>query len=142
MKSGPLPAVIEYLRTWASPEIGALSDAELLARFAIGREEAAFAALMRRHGRMVWGVCRHVLGHEQDAEDAFQATFLVLARKASSIRKGTALASWLHATAYHIATRARRNAALRRAREGKGESMSPAEPISESAWREVLAILD
>ncbi|HEY7153868.1 MAG TPA: sigma-70 family RNA polymerase sigma factor, partial [Gemmataceae bacterium] len=142
MKSGPLPAVLEHLRKWASLEVGVLSDAELLARFAAGREEAAFAALMQRHGRMVWGVCRHVLRHEQDAEDAFQATFLVLARKAGSIRKGMALASWLHATAYHIATRARRNAALRRARESKGESMPPAEPISESAWREVLAILD
>jgi RNA polymerase sigma factor (sigma-70 family) len=142
MKSGPLPAVLEHLRKWASPEGVVLSDAELLARFAAGREEAAFAALMRRHGRMVWSVCRHVLGHEQDAEDAFQATFLVLARKAGSIRKGMAIASWLHATAYHIATRARRNAAIRRARESKGESMSVAQPISESAWREVLAILE
>ncbi|SRR5579883_1535360 len=142
MKSGPLPAVLEHLRKWASSEGGALSDAELLARFSAGREEAAFAALMRRHGRMVWGVCRHVLGHEQDAEDAFQATFLVLVRKASSIRKGTAIASWLHATAYHIATRTKRNAAIRRARESKGETMPPAEPSSESAWREVLTILD
>lgn len=142
MKSGPLPAVLEHLRKWTSSEGGALSDAELLARFSVGREEAAFAALMRRHGRMVWSVCRHVLRHEQDAEDAFQATFLVLVRKAGSICKGMAIASWLHATAYHIATRARRDAVIRRARESKGESMSPAEPISESAWREVLTILD
>ncbi|HEY7315344.1 MAG TPA: sigma-70 family RNA polymerase sigma factor [Gemmataceae bacterium] len=142
MSSGQLPAVLEHLRQWAAPESGSLSDAELLARFAAGREEAAFAALMRRHGRMVWGVCRHVLRHEQDAEDAFQATFLVLARKAGSIRKGTAVASWLHGTAYHIATRARRNTAVRRARESKGESMAPAEPVCEAAWRELLAVLE
>ena len=72
-----------------------LSDAQLLERFRAGREEAAFAALMQRHGGLVWSICRNVLGHAQDAEDAFQATFLILAHNATSVRKGEAVASWL-----------------------------------------------
>src|SRR5947209_1323444 len=73
-----------------------LSDAQLLQHFAERREPGAFAALVQRHGRLVWGICQHLLRHEQDAEDAFQATFLVLARKASSIRKQASVASFLH----------------------------------------------
>ena len=70
-------------------------DADLLERFAARRDEAAFAALVRRHGPMVLNVCRAVLRHEQDAEDALQATFLALARKAGSIRRRGAVAGWL-----------------------------------------------
>src|SRR5689334_18679398 len=89
------------------------SDAELLGWFAGHGEADAYAALVRRYGRLVWAVCRHVLRHQQDAEDAFQATFLVLARKAGSIRQGECVGAWLHRVAYRVAANARRGAARR-----------------------------
>src|SRR6516162_5443212 len=76
------------------------TDDRLLHRFLTDRDESAFRRLVERHGGMVLSVCRHVLRQQQDAEDAFQATFLVLAQSAASIRKGTALASWLYGVAY------------------------------------------
>src|SRR5256885_6241029 len=85
---------------------GGLSDAQLLERFIAERDEAAFELLVWRHGPTVPGVCRRMLQHEQDAEDAFQATFLVLVRKARSIGKGQAIASWLYRVAYRVALRA------------------------------------
>jgi RNA polymerase sigma factor (sigma-70 family) len=143
MPTAPLGTVLRHLRKLAVPPgTSELTDQQLLQRFAARREEDAFAALMQRHGGLVWGVCRHVLRHEQDAEDAFQATFLVLARNADSIRKQEALASWLHGTAHRIALQARRDAAIRRAHESRGSSMPVDKPLPESALREVLALLD
>src|SRR5262245_42456760 len=111
-------AILGYLRhLTGTPSTRTLTDAQLLRRFAVQCEEPAFAALMQRHGRLVWGVCRHVLRSEQDAEDAFQATFLVLARRASSIRKAESVGSWLHGVAYRIAVRVKRAASRRQARE-------------------------
>src|SRR3954469_8139512 len=82
-------------------------DQDLLARYLANREEAAFARLVERHGGTVWGVCRRVLHHTQDVEDAFQAVFLILARKAALIRKGEAVGSWLYRVAYRTALKAK-----------------------------------
>src|SRR5262245_6339988 len=93
-----------------------LCDAQLLDRFRDQHDEAAFAALLERHGAMVLGVCRRVLGNHHDAEDACQATFLVLARKSSSIRKKDALGSWLHGAAFRIAVDLKKRLARRGSR--------------------------
>ena len=93
-------------------------DGSLLARFLATRDEAAFAALVHRHGPMVWGVCRRVLRHEQDAEDAFQATFLVLLQKADSMRKQESIAGWLFGVAHKVAARLRQKVAKRVLCEG------------------------
>jgi RNA polymerase sigma factor (sigma-70 family) len=116
------------------------TDRELLEEFAARRDEAAFAALVGRHGPMVLRVCRRVLRHEQDAEDAFQATFLVLARSTASIRKREALASWLHGVAHRTALKAKRSAARRRDHEGRRPAQRPAAPGP--TWDEVQAALD
>jgi len=141
MAEARLAAVLHHLRHLSALG-GGLSDGQLLERFAVGREESAFAALLKRHGRLVWGVCRHVLRQEQDAEDAFQATFLVLARKAASIRKSESVASWLYGVAYRVALKARARAAARRARALPEGREAPPGPPAEAALREVQAILD
>src|SRR5262245_2202167 len=92
-------------------------DELLLDRFVAARDEAAFAEIVRRHGPAVLGLCRRALGDEHAAEDAFQATFLVLARKAASVRRGQALAAWLYRVAHRIAAEARASARRRAARE-------------------------
>ncbi len=131
-----LSAVVRQVRQLAAP-----SDAHLLDRFRASGDEAAFAALVRRHGPLVLGVCRRVLRQEQDAEDAFQATFLVLARKASSIRRRAGLASWLYGVARRVAGDARRAAARRQARERRATNVRPAQPDLEAAWCELQAVL-
>jgi RNA polymerase sigma factor (sigma-70 family) len=119
-----------------------LTDAQLVQRFAVHREEASFAALMERHGRLVWAVCRNILRHEHDVEDAFQATFLVLARRAGAIRKGESVASWLYGVAQRTAVRAKKTAAKRREQESRTGRVPRESPLGEAAWRELQAVLD
>jgi len=124
---------------------GQLSDAELLNRFVASRDEAAeaaFAALVERHGAMVLGVCRRVLGNRHAAEDAFQATFLVLARKASAIARREQLASWLYGVARHTAQDARARAIRQHAKEKRLGSMLPVERPDQTETSELRAILD
>src|SRR5262249_25564578 len=98
MKDSGLRGLVERLREVGGPGESGAADADLLRRWATGRDEAAFEVLVWRHGRLVLGVCGRLLRAEQDVEDAFQATFLVLARKASSVA-GQALGPWLHTVA-------------------------------------------
>jgi RNA polymerase sigma factor (sigma-70 family) len=107
-----------------------------------GDSSAAFEDLVKRHGPLVLGVCRQVLNHRQDAEDAFQATFLVLARKAGTIRDRQLVGCWLYEVANRIARRARARASRRRLRpEMRGVEASGAEPESDAAWNELRPVL-
>jgi RNA polymerase sigma factor (sigma-70 family) len=138
-----LQSVLQHTRKLVSAElVGGLSDHELLERFVRSRDEVAFTALVERHLPMVLGVCRRILGQPQDAEDASQATFLVLARTAASIRKRTSLGSWLHGVAYRLCRRIRRAETRRRIREARAGGATPANPTQEASWREVQAALD
>ncbi|HJT76764.1 MAG TPA: sigma factor, partial [Gemmataceae bacterium] len=117
MATGQAHAVLRHLRKLvAPPGLDALDDGQLLERFVVGREEAAFAALVRRHGPLVLGVCRRLLRDRADAEDAFQATFLVLVRRAGAVVPRERVANWLHGVAVRTALKARATAAKRRAR--------------------------
>ncbi len=132
MASGRDGAVLGSIRTLfgAGTSVG-LDDTQLLDRFLAGRDEvagAAFEALVSRHGPMVLGVCRETLRDAHDAQDAFQATFLVLARKAGSIRRRDSLASWLFGVARKVATRSKSDAARRRARERQAAVSEVVEP--------------
>src|SRR5262249_34912177 len=101
MSTSPAAPVLGTLqRLLRAQRAAGADDRDLLARIAAGRDEAAFTQLVHRHGPLVWGVCRRVLRNEADAEDAFQATFLVLARKAGTVRAGASLASYLYGVAH------------------------------------------
>ncbi len=142
MASAALGPVLQHIRKIVAAQSGeTLTDIQLLHEFCAHNDQTAFASLVKRHGPMVLGVCRHVLHHQQDAEDAFQATFLVLARNAAAIRKKQALASWLHGVAYRMAINVKRSAARRRRHEEQAQTMPTRDPAWELAWREVQAIL-
>jgi RNA polymerase sigma factor (sigma-70 family) len=143
MTIGPLPIVVRELRRAALLQQAAeRSDTELLEWFVASGEEAAFEALVRRHGPMVLGLCKRILKHAQDAEDAFQATFVVLMRRASSILKREMLASWLYGVAYRIAMRARSVSSRRRVQEREYLEEMCAKPQPEDPDRDLAALLD
>jgi RNA polymerase sigma factor (sigma-70 family) len=142
MPSGPTNSVIEHLRTAVLLRDGAgLGDGELLGHFVERHEEAALAALVQRHATMVWGVCRRLLSHH-DAEDAFQATFLVLVRKAASVVPRTMVGNWLYGVAHQTALQARRTAARRRAKEVQVTEMPDTEAVQPDQWLDVQPLLD
>lgn len=119
----------------------ARTDRQLLDRFIEHRDDEAFAALVHRHGRVVWGVCRRVVGHHHDAEDAFQATFLVLARKAPSIKTPALLGNWLYGVAYRTALKARTMARRRQTKEGQVSEI-PEPKTQAAAWYDLEPIVD
>jgi RNA polymerase sigma factor (sigma-70 family) len=117
-------------------------DAELLQKFAAGHDEAAFESLVKRHGPLVQGVCRRILGDVHEAEDAFQAVFLVLVRKSGSIRKPELLANWLYGVACRIARKARIRAIRKENRERQAGKMPTQDQLLDLEWAELKAVLD
>jgi RNA polymerase sigma factor (sigma-70 family) len=142
MASGQVNPVMRFLRRLADEGGGDVTDGQLLERFARGRDEAAFAALVARHGPLVLGVCRRVLDDADAAEDAFQATFLVLVRRAGAIARPESLGNWLYGVAYRTAARARGAAARRRAHERRAGAQAAARTAPEPDWPDLRAVLD
>ncbi|HMF18806.1 MAG TPA: sigma-70 family RNA polymerase sigma factor [Gemmataceae bacterium] len=136
MATQALADVLRYIHCLADDRFVDASDGKLLEQFISQRDELAFAAILQRHGPLVFGVCRQVLGNPHDAEDAFQATFLVLARKATCIRKQEALAAWLHRVALNIARTAKSSTVQRRVHERQAVPMSETNPVDEVALRD------
>jgi RNA polymerase sigma factor (sigma-70 family) len=143
MLTSPLQGVIHYARRAAlvSDEAG-LTDGQLLSCFIERQDEGAFEALVRRHGPMVLGVCRRVLHGHHDVEDAFQATFLVLVRKAASIVPREMVANWLYGVAHTTAIRARGLSARRRVREKQVIVMPEPEAVRQELWDDLQGVLD
>jgi RNA polymerase sigma-70 factor (ECF subfamily) len=121
---------------------GGPSDTQLLEAFLARKDEDAFAALVRRHGPMVWGVCRRVAGHVQDAEDAFQATFLVLVRKAAAVVPRALVGNWLHGVALRTALKARTESARRRAKERPMEGVAEPAAAGQDLGPDLQRLLD
>jgi TIGR03009 family protein len=147
MASGQFDTVLRHLRrTLAGDASAGVSDAQLLERFVSRRDESAFELLVWRHERLVFNVCRRLLRDHADAEDAFQATFLALVRRAGSIGKREAVAAWLYKVAYRVALRVRMASAQRSQRERLGVDLEslPGEdgPATEAMWRELRPLLD
>jgi RNA polymerase sigma factor (sigma-70 family) len=143
MANGQLGGVLDFIRQVVAPPVDDhQTDRVLLRRFLEVREEAAFSELVQRHGPMVLGVCQRILGDAHDAEDAFQATFLVLSRRAAAVRKQQSVGSWLYGVAYRTALKARMGAARRRARERQAATMTVADPRATAAWHELRPVLD
>ena len=144
MARAALGSAFRHLRyLFGAGSIVGLGDRQLLVRYSGSNDEAAFEALVNRHGPMVLATCRAVLRNEHDVEDAFQATFLVLARKAGSIRGGDALGGWLHRVAYRASVQASVEAVRRRRKEAEASAMAPPDvsrpgPETDHDWKPIL----
>ncbi len=139
MAGNPLYTVLDHLRRLHRvADAAQCSDRELLHAFAADNDQDAFALVVTRHAPLVWGVCRRILGHHQDAEDAFQATFLILARRAGSVHWQSSIGDWLYIVAQRLAARARKRAEQRRIREREASR----KPLAESSLRELAAVVD
>jgi RNA polymerase sigma factor (sigma-70 family) len=140
--AAPLSRVIDYLRRVSeSTTVNELKDGQLIELFLRERNESAFAALVHRHGPMVFGVCRRFLPRVHDAEDAFQATFLVLARRAASIQARENVGNWLYGVAYRVAIKARAFYWKQQKRE-KQVAQLPDRERTEPTWDDVKAVVD
>ena len=117
------------------------SDTALLSRYLDNADQEAFAELVRRYSRLIWGQCRHLLANEADADDAFQATFFALAKSARAIRTGERLGPWLHAVAYRVCMNSHRAAARRKKRERGAASQEGTAPVADSTWDRAAAAL-
>ena len=143
MAGEQLGVFIRHLRRLVGPGAGGgLTDTQLLERWVAGRDEAAFEVMLWRHGPLVLGVCRRLLADPHDIDDAFQATFLTLVRRAAAIRRREALAGWLYQVAYRVALRARARRRRRADREEAGVELLGDEDKSDLVWRDLRPVLD
>jgi RNA polymerase sigma factor (sigma-70 family) len=143
MATSQMNEVIQHLRRIVLlPEGAGLTDKQLLEDYIGRRDEAALAALVRRHAPMVWGVCVRVLRNHHDAEDAFQATFLVFVRKAASLASKELLANWLYGVAHQTALKARATTARRKERERQVTEMPEREVAPQELWTDLQPVLD
>jgi len=143
MATSQISGVLQHLRRTVLLRDGAgLTDGQLLEDYLSRRNEVALAALVRRHGPMVWGVCRRVLRNYHDAEDAFQATFLVLVRKAASIVPREMVANWLYGVAHQTALNARGTAAKKKGRERQVKEMPEPAAVAQDLWCDLQPLLD
>src|SRR5262245_49155155 len=142
MANGTWHSVVRLLRKAAVPHEGPSQDGDLLRQFLCSRDDAAFAGLVERHGPMVQGVCRRVLRNASDAEDAFQATFIVLACKAGTIGRPELLGTWLYRVAYRTALRARAQAAARKDRLPLAGDVAAPPATADVDWADLRPVLD
>src|SRR5207244_6001266 len=142
MRTGDLSRAIQHIRKAVFMENGqSMTDGHLLESFLARKEEAAFEALVNRHGPMVLAVCQRVLRNTHDAEEAFQATFLVLIRKASSIKPREMIGNWLYGVAYRTAMGARTLTFRRQRKERESREMASSNHIQENQWSELQPLL-
>jgi RNA polymerase sigma factor (sigma-70 family) len=142
VKTSRAQIILDCLRKAVRPEGAGLTDGQLLRHYVTRRDEAAFAVLVRRHGSMVLALCRRMLRHAEDAEDAFQATFVILARKGHRIAGRQMIGGWLHGVAYRVALDVRRRAARRQAKEHQVKDMPHPPALPEEMSQDLLGVLD